>query len=429
MTPAAVNHERPPAVEAVRATRRGLALSLAAAATALAFAVAISQVSGVAPFGTSPLSVVVLFGVGASGLAVVFGNRRTLDGRAAGMTGLAMLGWLPALFLWKLLFFPTPVARASLSAYPLNPLDFLCSIPVFLGVFLFLSSRVARTALGSRFDRPMRTAAATGLGVVAIATVLGLAWSGRPDGDGFRASLPGFSLAVGGSFDLEDGARVEYTPGPPCVGPSTAWDCCALSRIEEAHKASCSPLIVRHSTRERVWIVNEQALSVGDGHVDERPVAAFKASEKRSRDLLPADVAHSISPPIGWTLGAGVGFLLGAALFASGFWLEKRRASLAGWVDGTLHPGGSVFVAEVSPLQLAAPGLSAPAAVHLRLRHEGAAGYRDMEHVAIEGWGFGTLDSARAKLQGRAASRYALALTAALLSAAPLLVTGLGGAR
>jgi hypothetical protein len=338
-----------------------------------------------------------------------------------------MLGWVPVLYLWKLLFFPTPVAIVTLP-YGLSPVGFLGSIPVLLGLFLFLSSLVARSALRRRFDRPMRTVAAAGLCVVAIAAALGLAWSGRPSVDAFRNSLPGFNLAVGDSFDLEDGTRVQYTHAAPCRGPSYAYDCCVLSAIDAARKVYCSPLVVRNSAKEGVWIVEERSLEEAGG-VDGNPVAAFKTSERRSRDLFPADVAHSIGPPFGWTMGACIGFVLGGLLFASGLWLEKRRASLAGWIDGTLHPDGWVVLAGHPPVQLAAPNLSAPTAIHLRLRQEGAASYRDVEHLTIEAWCFGTLARAHAKLQGSAASRYALALTAALLCASPLLVTGLGGAR
>jgi hypothetical protein len=182
------------------------------------------------------------------------------------------------------------------------------------------------------------------------------------------------------------------------------------------------PLTVRHDPKEDVWIVEHEVPRPAMSDI------AFKGTEKRSRNIEVADVARSIAPPIAWTFGGLIGSVLGATLFVSGVWLERRRASLATWTEGYLRDDGWVALAGCPPLRLPVSGIG-PGPVIVRVRGESPASYREAGGGIVEAWRRGTLEQARARLQGRAASRYALALTSALLCAAPLLLSGLGGSR
>jgi hypothetical protein len=71
----------------------------------------------------------------------------------------------------------------------------------------------------------------------------------------------------------------------------------------------------------------------------------------------------------------------------------------------------------------------APGPVVVRVREGTAASYRDAGVPGVESWQIGTLEEARAALTARAVTFYALAMTSALLCAAPLILSGFGGSR
>jgi hypothetical protein len=381
------------------------------------------------------MSLAVLFGVLTSVFVIVFGSRTKLGGRAAGIMGLATLGWLPEIFL-VLAFLREPIVTTHWKCG--TGLACAMMIALFATIpLLVLSSCVARGAAYPALDRWLRAAALFAVVIVALATTVGLARMHRPDPDSYVASLPIVRvLGPGDSFVTGDGTKVTYrrknNPGLACpesgvpghdrqVFDQRNPPRCVVEGIEGAvfgGAFDCEPLTLRHDAKEDVWIAKDDSTR--------ETAFAIKGSELRSRDIQIADVARSIAPPTAWTLGGLIGCVLGGVLFVSGVRLERRRASFDA-IEGILREDGWVTLAGRPPLKLCAAG--APGPVVLWLRGESPASYREAGGGTVETWRPGTLELARAELQGLAASRYALALTSALLCAAPLLLSGLGGSR
>lgn len=405
---------------ALAAAGRGVFLSFVA--------IVLSTITYGFAFAWAPkMSLAVLFGVLTSAFVIVFGSRTKLDGRAAGIMGLATLGWLPEIFL-ILAFLREPIVsthwRCGTGLACAMMIGLFATIPL-----LVLSSCVARGAAYPALDPWLRAAALFALVIVALATTLGLARMHRPDPDSYLASLPIVrTLAPGDSFVTGDGTRITYrkrnNPGRACPEsgvPGRDPPRCVVEGIEGAvfgGAFDCAPLTLRHDANEDVWIAKDEAAR--------ETAFAIKGSELRSRDIEIADVARSIAPPTAWTLGGLIGSVLGGVLFVSGVRLERRRASFKA-IEGMLREDGWVTLAGRPPVKL--PQAAAPGPVVLFLRGESPASYREAGGGVVATWRPGTLEQARAELQGLAASRYALALTSALLCAAPLLLSGLGGSR
>jgi hypothetical protein len=367
----------------------------------------------------SQMSFAVLFGVLTSGLTILLGDRTKLGGRALGITGLATLGWLPAIFL-MLAFVREPIVTTHWQCG--TGLAAAMMMSVFAPVpLLLLSSWIARGAGSPRLDPWLRGVTFGALVLVALATTVGLARIHRPDADDYRASVPIVvpALAPGDSFVIGDGTRVTYREGRACTLEGIAG---AAYGEMASYGGRCPTQTVRHDAKEDLWIVEGSApRTVGD--------FAFKGVEKRSRNIEIADVARSISPPIAWTFGGLIGSLAGTALFVSGVWLERRRAAFATWIEGNLREDGWVVFVGRPPVRLQSMVTTGPGPVLVHMRGESPASYRETGGGTVENWRPGTIEEARAELQGRAVSRYALALTSALLCAAPLLLSGLGGSR
>jgi len=214
--------------------------------------------------------------------------------------------------------------------------------------------------------------------------------------------------------------------GAVCA-PSGGAGCCSLEGPEGfayggaySYGSTCAPLSVRHDEKEDVWIVDDE--------VSQPRAFALKGTEKRSRDIQNADVARSIAPPIAWTFGGFVGSVLGVLFFVSAVRLERRRASLDA-LEGILGEDGWVKLEGRPPVRLASTAAVAPGPIVVRVRGGRNASYREGDGGTVVSWRPGTLEEARTELQGRVVSRYAFALTSALLCAAPLLLSGLGGSR
>jgi hypothetical protein len=428
-TPTASDHKTRAraTTDAFAAAGRGVFLSFVAIVlSAITYSFAVAWVP--------KMSLAVLFGVLTSVFMIVFGNRTKLGGRAAGIMGLATLGWLPEIFLILAL-----LREPIVSTHWRCGTGLACAMMIALFAtmpLLALSSCVAQGAAYPVLDPWLRAASLAVLVIVALATTVGLARMRRPDPDSYVASLPILRvLGPGDSFATGGGTTVTYrktnNPGPTCPESGVSareqrvFDDlrnpapCVIEGIEGATFGfACVPLTVRHDAKEDVWIVKDDATS--------KTAFAIKGTELRSRDIQIADVARSIAPPTAWTLGGLMGCLLGGVLLVSGVRLERRRASFNA-IEGILREDGWVTIAGRPPVKVLAT--SAPGPVVLRLRGESPASYREAGGGTLETWRPGTLEQARAELQGLAASRYALALTSALLCAAPLLLSGLGGSR
>ena len=151
---------------------------------------------------------------------------------------------------------------------------------------------------------------------------------------------------------------------------------------------------------------------------------AFLASTGMTTAISPATVADHIAPPIGWTIGAGLGGLVGAACVLAASRVRRRAAAIVAR-EGK-HSGGGVVELETGETLCvdAAAGLPLGPVV---LGHVGEQlpTYRQMGTPTFGAAWPGTLDDLRGKLTDLAASLDAVAIAAALLGATPLLVARL----
>ncbi len=346
--------------------------------------------------GVAPrVSATALFGVLTSLLLIgaVALARRTLGGRLGAVACLATLGWLPVVF-WVVLVARVPIVESSGAARATDlPMAALVS-GVLLTPLVWVSSSLSAWARSSDADRVIRRGAWGSLAVVALAASLALIRVGRPDADTYVASLP-----------VVPASPVDFLQrGAP--GLDYRW-----------HAALPDVVTVHRDVRLDLWIV--------DDDFGER--FAFVGAAGRARGLEDSDVAPFLAPPTGWTLGAVAGLAFQVLLIACARRAERRPADAM--LEGTLQAGDWVAIPGRPPIHVPEMAGLAPGPVVLRLRDGAASTYRDTGASAVESWQAGTLEQARDARAGRITTLYALALTSGLLSAAPLLLSGLGGAR
>jgi hypothetical protein len=357
-----------------------------------------------------------------------------LDARAGVVACLTTLGWLPPLFfLIALTSEPlvTPTADHHLNE---GPGYAMIGSPIVIAPCLLVAALVARLARTPRLDRLLWATAMGSLLLVACATALALFWSGRPDADAYVPSLPVVqTLKPGDSLSLHDGTKVHlaHDPERPSLPSLPPPNECRLVGIESRDLGPCGPLAMRYDAKADVWIAEAHEVYYDwhpPGATGRSYPWAFRGSDKISRDILVRDVSMSIGPPIGWTLGALVGLVLEVffLLRARALWMQS--AVLRG-VQGTLQADGCVAVPGQPPVEVPAGKTFAPGPAWVRLRPNDSPSYRETATDTVEAWGCGTLAEARAALTSRAMAQVALSLVAGLLCAAPLLLTGLGGAR
>ena len=229
-------------------------------------------------------------------------------------------------------------------------------------------------------------------------------------------------VAPGESFAFADGTKVTYRirnvpVGPRSEGsdpPGSLLISCSLDGVEGAsyEASTCPPLTLRHDAKSDIWLAAAGA---------SLPFA-FKGNERRSRDIDVDDVRASIAPDASWILGGLVGSAVGSLLFALAVRLEQRRASLDA-IEGTMGADQWVTVPGHAPVNVPDAAAFAPGPILLCVHGGNAASYRSSGAGSLLPWRSGTLEDARAAMQGRAVSLYAFALTWAALCSAPLLLS------
>lgn len=360
-------------------------------------------------------------------LTVAHGLRRKVSPRLAAAASLSTLGWLPLIFL-LLGVFSDPIVSTHWRCGT-GQMGVVFFAPIALVPMLVTSSVVAALTRFPAGDGILRAAAFVAVGGVLLATGVSLTRLDRPDADTYVASMPVVrTLGPGESFALADGRVLTYAeaPSPARLESSggAAADSCSLVGIQGASYEArvgegprCLPWTVRHDKQEDLWVIETPGTPF-----------AFHGTDHESRDVMVRDVSQSISPPVGWTLGGVVGSLLGALFLVAGVALQRRRDTID-TIEATLEPDGWVKVPGMPPVALSGAVAIMPGPVLLRVSGATAASYRATGSGTVSTWRVGTLADARADLQARAVRMYAFALTSALLVAAPLLLSGLGGSR
>ncbi len=157
------------------------------------------------------------------------------------------------------------------------------------------------------------------------------------------------------------------------------------------------------------------------------PVFAFRPSSGERVGISPVTVADHIGPPIGWTFGAGLGGVLGAAFLLAGRRVRRRAAAVDGIEGEHLGDGAVVLLAGDRILVDAAAALPIGAVVLEGAQHQ-LPSYRQMGLATFASARAGSLSELRMAHVDLAASLYGIAIAAAVLGATPLVIARAIGA-
>jgi FtsH-binding integral membrane protein len=309
---------------------------------------------------------------------------------------------------------------------------FVFAVPI--GGFLLLAAGIAAgAALAHRgIDGALRTMAfgATGLALVAFAFAVPRIT--RPDPDTYLASLPIVGEARPESDVELFGHRFRYqramVPDHVIGGnePSPPHAECQLvgvATIDTSYPGDneCPALRVRVDPGHDLVVVDAP---LSGGYVD---TIAFRPSTGERLGISAVTVADHIGPPIGWTVSAALGGLIGAAFVVAARRVRRRAAAL-GDVDGNHVGMGSVVLSNGDRLLVDAAAELPVGPVVLGDGKEQLPTYRIMGVPTFATARPGTLDSWRGTLTDLAASLDGVAIAAAALGATPLVVARLVGA-
>jgi|GEM_PF-2528574 len=313
----------------------------------------------------------------------------------------------------------------------------LMAFVVFAAPVGAIVSLVLGTAAGIVFvrrgaDRASRSVAVAATGLALVAFAFAGARMARPDPDTYLASLEpaaelhaGESVQIGGrDYRYERGAPTDPIPVRTMEGGAVLpprVDCILLGADEPkpfyAPTGTCATLRLRVDHRADLVVVDAPR-DADLGRV------AFLASTGMTTSVSPATVADHIAPPIGWTIGAGLGGLIGAACVLAAS-RARRRAAAIDAREGKHSGGGVVELVTGETLRVdAAAGLPLGPVV---LGHIGEQlpTYRQTGTPTFGAAWPGTLADMRGKLTDLATSLDAVAIAAAMLGATPLLVARL----
>jgi hypothetical protein len=303
-------------------------------------------------------------------------------------------------------------------------------VPLGAIVLLVLGTAAGILFVRRTTDRALRSVAFGASGLALVAFAFAGARMARPDPDTYLASLQQVAEVHAGAGATIAGRVYRYDLGEPTpaiaqrtmeggeVVPSRAD--CVLTGLDEPKPfynpddAPCMKLRFRLDPGHDIGVVDAPGMQWG-------PVLAFRPSTGETIAITPSSVADHIAPPIGWTIGAGLGGLIGAACVLAASRL-RRRAAAVDAREGT-HVGGAVVeLATGETLRVdRAEGLPLGPVV-LGDVGERLPTYRQAGTPTFGSARAGTLDDLRGALTDLAASFDAIAIAAATLGATPLLV-------
>jgi hypothetical protein len=368
---------------------------------------------------------------------------RVPSARLAAALGFLGLAPLLALGAWALLNEPLVTAELRISGLAEVELAVLAvfAFPLFGIAGAALAMGVANRA-GHRVFRLLQigSRAALGLSVLLLAGAA-IRAARRPEPDHYLASLPRVAMipAVSGEpsailppsrdssasgradevriyEDRIDDLRVRRAcvhgqcsvsldptdpPAPPDL--SRKW---ITWTVDET-----TPLALSRDAKHDLWVV-------GSHH-------AFRGRDFKLTDIGVDDVADELSPPVGWIAGAALGVALAAGVAFQRRRLQRRLTALAEAKAGVHGRDGWIAFDESLPALRAAPDLGLPEGPVLVVTEQGAGSaggdYRSGGSLGRAEILPGTREDILAALRGQRAALDAFALTALLLTAAPLL--------
>lgn len=273
--------------------------------------------------GAAPVSGLVAFAIATSICLIVLEELTRGRGRDDLATMTAAGGWLLVTFVGL------EIEGDTLYAYGFR-INF--SMPRVIGVFLLAGTALVAWLWLSwhgrmaRFDRLRSRLTTLALWGTAALTAIALIRCGRPPPDGFWASLPVIdTIGVGRTVELPNGRRLSLTPdncNPVLfgLGDTVAAHGCRLGGIQ-SQCVMCRPLTIRHDAKSDFYFLFEERRD---------PEIAFKGTDTETRrEVRIGDLAGALGPPIGWTVGAALGLVIGTALAARARFFERRREALA----------------------------------------------------------------------------------------------------
>jgi hypothetical protein len=366
--------------------------------------------------------------------------------RAGVVAALHALAWTPAIGLLC-----AQELGGTIVASPSNGLR--CGTGLMM--FVFVAAPVIAVvlelggyALGRLFarrgtDGALRVGAFGGVALALIAFAFAAARLGRPDADSYLASLATVAdLAPGG--DVVFAGRTLRTRVVPVVEPAAVVDpstgdvkVAAPSHVEcqltGIGTMEVLPMVRSACPRARIRSDGRGDLAVLelDG-VDAFPWArsvflAFDPRTGATVGITPRSIADRTAPPLGWTIGAGIGSLFGLALLLVGRRVRRDAEGLTG-VQADHIGAGLVRLptGEVVTVEAAAP--LPVGRVLLVEQADHAPTYRAPGSPTFGAAFAGTLAVLRADRADRASSLTAVGLAVAALGATPLVVARvLGG--
>lgn len=353
---------------------------------------------------------------------------------------LAFLGLAPLIGLGALIPLGDPILRAERMFCGTGDVMFtmfaLLAFPLF-GATSALLGVVAANHAGRRVFALLRVGrlAALGLGV-GLFSLAAIRAARKPDPDHYLASLPqiGVLSAVAGEpadtlppdderspfrgrpvearvhIDLVDGLRIRRTCAEGECGLSlTPGSCHSRPRWAEGFVDEKTPLAVSFDAKHHLWVVGR---------------FAFRGDEFEPDSIRVEDVADELSPPFTWIVGSGLGLLIAAGIAFQRRRLQRRFTVLTEAKAGVHGQNGWIAFDESLPALRAAPDLGLPEGPVLVVpgQEAGSAGgaYRGEGSLGQGEILAGARDDLLFAVRGRIAVLDAFALTALLLTAAPL---------
>jgi hypothetical protein len=371
-----------------------------------------------------------------AGFVVLTRRRRP---RAALLAACHALAWAPVIAIGAWQAIDAGIVQGHMRGCGTGVMAmFMVAIPV--GGFALLAGGIAAGALLAHreTDRALRILAFVATALALVAFAFALPRVGRPDPDTYLASLTlegelrteSEVQMAGRSFVYRrvnvaepPVQQVGEGPGDP-LPPRVECQLSGLGSVETfyAGAASCPVLRVRIDPGHDLAVLDAAPYGDSSGVV---PIA-FRPSTGEELGITAATVADRIGPPIGWTLGAAMGGLAGAAFAIAAARARRRASSLVG-VEAE-HTGNGWVVLPDGDRVLVDPAATLPVgAVVLGEVTEQLPTYRLMGVPRFASARPGTLALLRCAATDLAASLDGIAIAVAVLGATPLIVARIAG--
>jgi hypothetical protein len=360
--------------------------------------------------------------------------------RAGILAACHVLAWVPfvALGAFQVLqdgIVPAPVLGCSLGS---GQRWYTATAPQAVALCLVLSAAVGVLLAHRKVDPALRAVAFGVVGLALLTTGYAASKLGRPDPDTYLASLPevaeltpdASTVVAGRAYRYESirggesGPTPVFADGAPFVSPPVE---CRFSGLRDENKTyypgahACPRLHIRVDDAAGLGILERSS-----PYPTEVP-SAFRLSDGAAIGIAASDVHDRIAPPIGWTVGAGIGGSFGVFFLILARKLRRRAVAIDGCE--AKHAGnGWVELANGERLRVDCVAALPTGPVVLGERRQEMPTYRIPGAPTFGAAWAGTLAALRTARLDLATSLEAIALAAAAIGVTPLIVARVLGA-